>query len=186
MQTTSRKRAVVIVSLLLMAVASYWYWSPLVALRQMQVSAKKMDGEAFNQHVDYPRLRDSVKTSILGQQEGTSQSNDPSAGFGAAVAGLLVGGVVDSIVQPQVVMRMMQHGRFRMQEKDEPKSPEADAQADQKDWSSQREGMNTFIAFVGNKDQSDEQRLGLVLERSGFATWRLVGLRVPDTMRGRD
>lgn len=42
-------------------IAAYWYWSPLLAIRQMQTAARAGDADTFNDHVDYPRLRESLK-----------------------------------------------------------------------------------------------------------------------------
>ena len=43
------------------ALGAYWYWSPFLVIRQMQSAAKVGDADAFNDHVDYPRLRESLK-----------------------------------------------------------------------------------------------------------------------------
>lgn len=175
MQANSSKRIIALVSVLLLAVAAFWYWSPLLALRELQAAAKSMDGPAFNEHVDYPRLRESVKTNLMGKAE-TPAANDPAAMIGQAFGDALIGRLIDGLVQPDVVMRMMAHGKFNTENND---APDPDAEADKKDWFAEREGMSRFIAFVGKKGEAKEQRLGLVMERSGFATWRLVGLRMP-------
>lgn len=173
MQANSSKKIVVIVSVLLLALAAFWYWSPLLALRELQAAAKSMDGPAFNERVDYPRLRESVKASIMGKTEASAES-DPAAMVGKAFGEALVGRLIDGLVQPDVVMRMMAQGKLKVNGEDKP-----DPDEDKKDWFAEREGMNRFIAFVGKKGEAKEQRLGLVMERSGFATWRLVGLRMP-------
>lgn len=173
MQANSSKRIVVIVSLLLLAVAAFWYWSPFLALRELQAAAKSMDGPAFNEHVDYPRLRESVKASLMGKAEAPA-ANDPAAMVGKAFGEALVGSLIDGLVQPDMVMRMMAQGKFKTAGEGKP-----DPDDSKKDWFAEREGMSTFIAFVGREGETREQRLGLVMERSGFATWRLVGLRMP-------
>jgi hypothetical protein len=152
---------------------AFWYWSPLLALRQLQAAAKSMDGPAFNERVDYPRLRESVKASIMGKTEAPAE-NDPGAMIGKAFGEALVGRLIDGLVQPDVVMRMMANGKLKQDNADQP-----DPEEDKKDWFAEREGMSTFVAFVGKKGDTKEQRMGLVMERSGFATWRLVGLRMP-------
>lgn len=177
MQARSMKRVVVIVSLVLLAAAAYWFWSPLLALRQMQTAARAMDGAAFNERVDYPRLRESVKASLRGQKPQQAPSSDPAASMGRIFGDMLMGRVIDGLVQPEIVMRMMEQGRF--ERADQAQVPDDDPEVEKKDWVGEREGMNTFIAFVGRKGKSKDERLGLVMERSGFATWRLVGLRMP-------
>ena len=56
------------------------YWSPILALRSLQTAAQDGDAEAFNEHVDYPRLRDSVKgqfSATLAQKLGTEDKAIP-------------------------------------------------------------------------------------------------------------
>lgn len=176
MQSSSTsKRIVVLVSLLVIAVAAFWYWSPFLALRQLQAAAKAGDGPAFNERVDYPRLRESVKTSILGQQAAQPASDSTFGSVGRAFGEALVGRMIDALVQPDVVMRMMEKGRLKVE------SSESDAAADEekKDWFSERDGANRLTAWVGKTGQAKEERLGLVMERYGFASWRLVGLNMP-------
>lgn len=165
---------------LLLAVAAYWYWSPLLALGQMKAAAKASDATAFNAYVDYPRLRESLKSGVMGQM-GLPQ---PAAGdrqVGGLLGNVLVSGLIDALVRPEMVMRMMKEGAVRAEREPEPSAePEQDKKTD---WVTQREGMNTLIAYVGDAADPVEKRLGLVMERSGFASWRLVGMRMPPRAR---
>jgi hypothetical protein len=52
------KAAVVVAAL---AVPAYWYWSPYHALHSMKAAAQARDADDFNQYVDYPKLRESLK-----------------------------------------------------------------------------------------------------------------------------
>ncbi len=179
MGAKQRKGILAIGAVLLMAVAAYWYWSPLLALRQMQTAAKTHDGVAFNERVDYPRLRESVKAHLAERQGEQDASADAAARMRGAFAKLLVNGLIDGLVQPDVVMGVMRHGTLDAQRGGEDNSTGSDSSEEKKDWIAEREGMSTFIAFIGNKEDAREKRIGLVMERSGFANWRLVGLRMP-------
>ena len=136
MQAKPMKRVVAIVLLVLLAAAAYWFWSPLLALRQMQTAAKAMDGAAFNERVDYPRLRESVKASLLGQQAAQEQPDDAGARMGRAFGEMLMGRLIDGLVQPEIVMRMMEQGKFQRAGEAGAGSDEADA--DRKDWFGER------------------------------------------------
>ncbi|QYF94218.1 DUF2939 domain-containing protein [Massilia sp. PAMC28688] len=179
MQANSNNRLVMIVPVLLLLLAAFWYWSPLLALRQLQTAAKEMDAAAFNERVDYPRLRESVKASILARDGGQRDQGDMVAMVGRVIGDALVGRLVDGLVQPDIVMRMMNHGKFNTGRDQGEAEADAEAGAAEKDWVGEREGVNTYIAYIGNKGEPNEQRLGLVMVRSGFATWRLAGLRLP-------
>ncbi len=161
------------VAVALVGVAAYWYWSPVLALGQLKSAAKAMDGESFNAYVDYPRLRESMKDEVMTKVAGVSPS-DKSTGAAGLLGQVFVSGMIEALVRPEMVMRMMKEGAVQ------PEAEQAAAKDDSKtDWSSQREGLNTFVAYVGDEGEPQEKRLGLVMERSGFASWRLVGMRMP-------
>ncbi len=41
------------------------------------------------------------------------------------------------------------------------------------------QGVDKYIAYGGKADAPVNERIGLVLERSGFATWKLTEVRLP-------
>jgi 23S rRNA A2030 N6-methylase RlmJ len=44
------------------ATAGYWYYySPMLAMQTMRDAAQARHAESFNRHVDYPKLRESLK-----------------------------------------------------------------------------------------------------------------------------
>ena len=45
----------------ILTIGASWYWSPFLAIKQMQSAAKVGDADTFNDYVDYPRLRESLK-----------------------------------------------------------------------------------------------------------------------------
>ena len=48
-----------VLALTVAAVGGYWYYSPHLALKSMQTAAQEKDADKFNEHVDYPKLRES-------------------------------------------------------------------------------------------------------------------------------
>jgi len=44
-----------------MVVGAYWYWSPFLAMHQLRTAAREGDTDSFNDRVNYPRLRESLK-----------------------------------------------------------------------------------------------------------------------------
>ena len=44
---------------MLLVGGAYWYWAPVIVFRQMLFAAKAGDADKFNDHVDYPKLRES-------------------------------------------------------------------------------------------------------------------------------
>jgi type II secretion system protein G len=102
-------------------IAAYWYWSPYLALNDMRSAVHDADADSFNAHVDYPKLRESLKgqLSALMTQDLLAHSNSGSGidSAGAALGGMLglafVDRIVDAVVRPEAVMHAMQNGKFK-------------------------------------------------------------------------
>jgi hypothetical protein len=180
------------------AIAGYWYWSPYLTVWQLQSAAQNRDADAFNRHVDYPKLRESLKgqfSATLAERLGQPENDLAKAGsvLGTLLGMALVSPLVDAIVRPETMMRALQDGHL-------PPSPQVaseDAAAGRSGrtapsavqpgekapkWTYRRNGANLVIAYANEAqkpDQPDEDKLALVLERSGFANWKLADLRLP-------
>lgn len=166
--------------LVVAGVAAYWWWSPLMSLQKMRDAVKTSDAVTFNQHVDYPKLRASLKGEIGAQLDNaTAAVGAPVKTEQSMLGKLLMDRFVDALVQPEAVMQIMRRGVLK--ESNEPQPPESDS--DKLDWISERVGVNTFIAYVGKPSEPQQDRIGMVLERDGFAHWRLTGLRMPSLQK---
>ncbi|WP_426166709.1 DUF2939 domain-containing protein [Pseudoduganella sp. R-34] len=154
------------------AVAAYWYWSPLLVVHQMKEAVRVHDVEAFNSHVDFPALRENMKDDIAGKP-----GDDALSGFGRLLGGV----VVDALVRPEAVMFVLEHGDFakkrdrrhedrdardRERERDE----EPDSGAAKPKWVTERDGVDRYI--VRN------DKIALVFVRNGFADWKLSEFRL--------
>lgn len=166
-------------------VGGYWYWSPHLALRTMHQAAIAKDAETLNDYVDYPKLRESLKGQMMAMMTEAMKpkSNDsPGAQAGAALGAMLgqamVNGMVDAMVRPEFVMKAMQEGKLAQKSGTAASAP-AEPPKEPK-WTSERRGMDKFFVWtVPEAGEGPEKRFGLVLERSGFATWKLTEVRVP-------
>ncbi|MTW12936.1 DUF2939 domain-containing protein [Pseudoduganella eburnea] len=149
------------------AVAAYWYWSPLLVMHQMKEAVRTHDVEAFNRHVDFPALRENMKDNIAGR---------PGDGALDGLGRLLGGVVVDALVRPEAVMFVLEHGDFAKQKRrDEPvaEAPREEAPPpgeNKPKWVTEREGINRFVVH--------NDKISLVLVRNGFADWKLSELRL--------
>src|SRR5688572_28476541 len=85
----------------LVAVAAYWYWSPMLVVHQMKQAVREHDVESFNSHVDFPALRENMKDRIAGKP-----GDGALEGFGRLLGGV----VVDALVRPEAVMFVLEHG----------------------------------------------------------------------------
>lgn len=160
-----------------LVVGAYWYYSPYLAMNRMATAAKMNDADKFNEGVDYPRLRDSLKGQISAQMAMTvgKQSSTPFGALGAMLGMAMVNQLVDSFVRPEMVMEMMKDGKVKTT------GPSSSNSSETKDvnWNIERKGVDRVIATAQNKGESESKaELGFVFERSGFATWKLTELRM--------
>lgn len=160
------------------AIGAYWYASPYLAMKSMQAAAEAKDADAFNDYVDYPRLRESIKGQLAAMvTEKLGASDNGAQSFGAALGMAMLGPMVDAFVRPEVVMKAMQEGKMQ---------PKAGAGGDGSSqanlepvkWDIQRKGVNKVIAYGGSEAVASKKP-GFVFERVGFASWRLTEVRLP-------
>ncbi|MEO7043427.1 MAG: DUF2939 domain-containing protein [Gemmatimonadaceae bacterium] len=190
MTSKTIKVAVVVAAL---AVAGYWYWSPFLAVRQLQTAAQKQDADAFNERVDYPRLRESLKgqfSALMAREMGKStDDSNPFSALGSMLGLAMVNQFVEAMVRPEVVMQAMRSGKLSPADKSQadtaaPPAPTTAkaADSDKPKWTYERKGVDKLIAYAVDPKAPDEASgrvVGLVFERSGFATWKLTGFRLP-------
>jgi len=173
----------------ILAIGAYWYWSPFLALKQMQSAAKVGDADAFNDHVDYPRLRESLKgqmsAMIAQKMDASKKSDNPFAAFGSVLGLLMVDKIIEAMVRPEVVMKAMQNGKFGPNSEksgDEPSS-NTDKSATTETttrWDFDRKGTDKLIAYAkSDSEHAGDNKFGLVFERTGFANWKLTEIRLP-------
>lgn len=187
------------------AIAAYWYWSPFLAVRQLRSAAQSRDADAFNKHVDYPKLRESIKSQysdrLTDKFANAADSGNDFAKLGAAFGNILgkvvVSPMVDALVRPKTLMRAMQVGRLSEPVTDEqpndapaqsavnpgkPNSAEPEDKDSKVKWAYERQGVDRVTAYATDRmrpDEPNQNKLGLVLQRSGFATWKLTAVRLP-------
>jgi hypothetical protein len=176
------------------ASAAYWYWSPYLTVWQLQAAAQSGDGAAFNRHVDYPALRESLKgqfSALLSGKLGRPENDLAKAGsaLGTLLGMALVSPLVDAIVRPETMMRALQDGHLSpgaapaaTARADGAAPPAVQTNREAPTWVYRRDGANRVIAYandVQKPDQPDRDKLALVLVRSGFANWKLADLRLP-------
>ena len=194
MSTTFRK-TVAVVAAVAFAVAgvAYWYWSPLIALHELQTAAQARDTDAFNRHVDYAKLRDSLK-SQLGAKVADAMGDGSAGGNAGAALGTMLGmaiadRMIEVLVRPEVVMMAMSDGVLSEAAghvagavgagagagagAGEPKRPAVQ-------WTLDHEGVDRVVAYASIPGKGAAGgATGFVFDRDGFAGWKLTGVRLP-------
>lgn len=182
------KAALAALLAVILAVAAYWYWSPYLAIRQLQSAAKSGDADAFNDHVDYPKLRESLKGQfsalIADSMQTATESKNPFAALGTMLGLAVVDKMVDAMVRPELVMQGMKTGQFRPEGRPADNRPPAasdvpPAKDERVRWAYDRKGVDKLVAYTQDDTATDGKRVGTVFERSGFANWKLTEIRIP-------
>lgn len=165
--------------LALAAVGAYWYFSPYLVLWDMAAAAKAKDADAFNEKVDYPRVRESLKGQFSAQMAKKigEPSSNPFSALGTMIGMAMVGPMVDALVRPEMVMQMMKEGKVKT---NKPASEPAQGAGDSEpQWVIERRGVDRVIATPQKGAASAAaDDLSFVFERSGFATWKVTEIRI--------
>ncbi|MEJ6007007.1 DUF2939 domain-containing protein [Paucibacter sp. AS339] len=157
------------------------YLTPYLTLHRMQVAAAAQEGERLAQWVDFPALRESLKVGVQ-QRLAHARHNEqgqptPASLMGAAVAGALLGPLVDTLITPASLMRVLQGQRPA--ESLLPRGASGpDAAPRRLETHGHYESLNRFV-FSLRPQGDQEDPIELVLHRSGPLAWRLAELRLP-------
>jgi hypothetical protein len=156
---------------LLLIVGAWWYASPLWTLHEMQSAARKGDAKELSEYIDYPAVRESLKSQFRRQllQEAAKSKEGGFAALGSAFALALVNPVLDATVTPEGMEAAFAHRNLVPAEAG-PKLPNTPS-----DPVVHREGLSHFT--VSDKDPN---KGSLLFERSGLG-WKLVGFELPPT-----
>lgn len=159
----------------------------------MQQAAERRDAQALNRHVDDPSVRASLKQQLsaqfareLGRQEvAGGDAGRAGMALGALLGMALVEKVIDALVQPEMVMQAMAEGRVRHPLADGPGAQGAGGPAAAADpgspprWTTERLDLDRIVARARPEGAASEPPVDLVFQRSGFADWKLVEVRLP-------
>lgn len=152
--------------------------SPYLTLHQMRTAAEARDAPAFSQHVDFVALREHLKQGVqrklAGQERGADGQPTPASAFGAALAGALLGPMVDTLITPESLARLMQ-GQSPLRAAAGPLGGEAPERAELETQQGY-ESPNRFVFAVARRG---ELPVELVLHREQLLFWKLAELRLP-------
>jgi len=154
-----------------------FYATPYLTVQQMRNAAAARDAERLAGYVDFPALRESLKSGVqarlAGQERNERGEPTPASAMGAAVAGALLGPLVDSLITPEALGRLLQGQR--------PASallPGHNAEPEALETQMGYESPGRFV-FSVKKQGDDEEPVDLVLRRDGVLGWKLAELRLP-------
>ncbi len=158
-----------------------WAAAPVLAAQALITAAKAGDERKIEQLVDFPALRESLKSELSAELT-ARMSRDPRlaesglGGLGMMLAPMILSGAVDAVVTPEVVARMVTTAEApdpTRRPPPEPAGDEADGDDIHQAWGYR--SLNEFAVTLTDRDQPDD-RLALILERRGLFEWKLAAV----------
>jgi hypothetical protein len=182
----SSKLLMVGAAAVVIAFGAYWYWSPFVAVRSMKAAAERKDADAFNEYVEYPRVRESLKgqfSAMMAERMAASSGSGSDAGrvgaaLGSAFAMALADKFIDGMVRPEAVMRVMNDAKLADKPSGQaPDKAEGGPPPQRVKWAHDRKSIDKLIAYPEGEDE--DKRVSVVFERFGIFHWKLTEVRLP-------
>ena len=158
----------------LLVVAATSFASPWWTLHRLRTAVDRHDAEAVAAQVDFPALRDSVKSQLLGSiARDAGDEGNTFAAIGRAFARVVADPLVDAIVSPAGVAAMVEHGKVSIgRPTREDRTPAAEPARDKPRYALHYRGWSRFAVTA-------EDGGSFVFRRDGLWRWKLAGIELP-------
>jgi hypothetical protein len=177
-----RKNVILLfVGLLTLVAGIGFYFTPHIAVYNMQKAAENMDAEALSNYVDYPSLRESLKANFNAMMAGEiakSKNEGPFGAFGAALAAVLINPIIDALVTPESLAMLVKGKKPQIGDTEKTRKTQSSSEEADTETSMSYEGLNRFIVMVKQK-RSSEDPVKFIYKRHGIISWKLSALRMP-------
>jgi len=181
-----RKRLIVgVIAAVVVGVGVAWAIAPIVTAQALIRAAKAGDAPKMQQLVDFPALRESLKTELNAELVARMR-RDPDVvenglgGLGLMLAPMILSGAVDTFITPEVVAQMVTTAEAPDPTRRDPPEPKDDRDGTDIHQSWGYRDLNHFAVTLTDRDRPD-QRLALILDRRGPVTWRLSAVDIQNT-----
>lgn len=178
------------VALAAFLIAAY-FLSPIIALHGLTTAAKAGDRAKLERSIDFPAVRDSLKTQLKAVMT-RSVAEDPKLRDNpfAALGQMLLVGVIDKAVDayatPDAIAEMVATNKAPERISTDAPAPPVEQPKPKAKSSTEAhyayQGLNHFHATYRDKADAPGDELGLILERRGLFTWKLVKIELPPNL----
>lgn len=173
----SKKLVGAIVAILVL-VAGIYIGSPYWAVHSLKTAAIEANTDKLDAAVDFPSVRESLKSQFSAALM-TKMTTDPEmkgnpfAGLGAMLVPAMVNRMVDAFVTPEGMAAMIR-GQKPGEAKKVSENPNIAS-------TTEYVGLDRFRVRLRNVANNQEGP-SLLMERRGFATWKLIKVEMPASM----
>lgn len=175
------KKWAIIVAIIATLFAGLYFGSPYWAVRNFQAAAKSGDVDALEATVDFPAVRENLKSQLTSAlvdklQNDPEMAENPFAGLGMMMMPAMVNGMVDAFVTPEGIARLAKNGHVQKQADE----GETIDKASQPDISYSYSGLDRFRVTMSPKEEANDKRdVGLLFERRGLFGWKMIRVEIP-------
>jgi hypothetical protein len=169
--TKALKIGIAVTVILMLGAAAACYATPYIALSRFRAAVQARDSETISSYVDYASLRESLKGSISGKLAPPAEQTNQGLASLQAIAGTFANRLIDTVVTPETVARMME-GERPVGIPNAPSSVSAAPPVVDMGY----EDPATFVVSV--RKPIDTNALNLVFTRDGLS-WKLSSVRLP-------
>jgi hypothetical protein len=164
------------------------YFAPHLTVRTMRLAAERGDAEALAAHVDFPALRNSVKTQLadtvndrISERVGTGMLRD----LGTGLAGAMAGPMIDATISPQALTllfagRGLARDGLAAATASNTSGERVGRGTDLRQWKAAMayENLGTFAVTLQPADDSAAPAK-LIFKRHHVLWWKLSGIEIP-------
>jgi len=154
----------------------HWYLSGNFAVNGLSDAVANNDIKAFNEYIDYVKLKHNVKGKFSDKMHLDNSKdepkNNPFAKIENAIGNFVVDQVAESFVTPEKLIVTMRHGNSYdnilnfTAKKGTSKEPK---------WITERVNLNQIIITpIQETKDFKKQNTKFVLEREGYASWKVT------------
>ncbi len=180
------KKTLLGIAITISAVA--FYYTPYLTLKHMREAAKNHDAATLNSYIDYPALRESLKTSLSSSMSHALLKNKTDSGmnaFATMFAAAFVNPMVDTLITSNNVSLMLRADLPNPSDSHQHQTEAASNEAAPDDHhhkdivtSGHYQDFNHFVATVAKKE-NPQALFSFTFERDGLVSWKLKGLTIP-------
>ena len=182
----------------LVALGAWIWFAPHLTVHAMRKAAERGDAEALSSHVDFPALRDSVRTQFAARVSDRLGGGSGWSRLGADFATTLAAPAIDAMISPEALTVIFagrdMRDRYSDREEDASVEPPStgDADALRADDQPRHGGLDTarWRLSMGYDDLStfsvkvdsgglDAAPSRLVFKRHNLLWWKLSGIELP-------
>lgn len=153
--------------------------SPYMTLLGLRNAIENNDAQAISQAIDFPELRESIRTQLLAHADTVTGGTGNTRDLGTAMVVGMALSYLDQYVSTEgVVMAMNMRAQQEARKSTQPNAaPQASIDGMPTEWSMARTGITTFEVRI---EDSKAAGVAALFALDGLS-WKLSGLSIPES-----